>query len=73
MAAQVGLTREQYEACRQDKALTTELNKVKERGRTLGVIGTPNFFVNGRLIKNTMTLPELKAVIDPLIAAAGKA
>ena len=44
------------------------LNWVKERGRKLGVIGTPNFFVNGRLIKSVVGMPELRAMIDPILA-----
>ena len=71
VAAQVGMTRERFEECRQDKAMIAELNKVKERGRTLGVIGTPNFFINGRLIKSVLTLADVKAIIDPLIAGGG--
>ena len=49
--------------------MIAELNKVKERGRTLGVIGTPNFFINGRLIKTVLTLSDIKAIIDPILAA----
>ena len=41
---------------------------MKDRGRELGVIGTPNFFINGRLIKKTLDLAELREIIDPLIA-----
>ena len=52
VSAQVGLTAAQFEACRNDKALIRDLNAVKERGRTLGIVGTPNFFINGRLIKS---------------------
>ena len=69
VASQVGLTRQQYDACREDKALVAELNKVKERGRTLGIVGTPNFFINGKLIKSELSLPALKSIVDPLIAA----
>ena len=69
VAAEVGLTREQFDACRADKGLVRELNAIKERGRTLGIVGTPNFFINGRLIKNTLTLKDIKAIIDPLLAA----
>ena len=30
------------------------LKWVKERGRKLGIVGTPNFFVQGRLVKSTL-------------------
>ena len=68
VAGEVGLTREQFDACRQDKGLSRELNAIKERGRTLGIVGTPNFFINGRLIKSTLTLQDVKAIVDPLLA-----
>jgi protein-disulfide isomerase len=47
--------------------LVSQLNWVKERGRKLGVIGTPNFFLNGRLIKSVIGMPEIRAMVDPLL------
>ena len=64
----LGLTVAQLEACRQDKGLVAALDAVKQRGRLLGIVGTPNYFINGRLIKHTLTLKDMKAVIDPLLA-----
>ena len=71
VASQIGMTRARFDECRTDKAMIGELNKVKERGRSLGVIGTPNFFINGRLIKSVLTLADVKAIIDPIIAGGG--
>jgi protein-disulfide isomerase len=68
VAAQVGMTRAQFDACRQNQGMIAALNSIKERGRTLGVIGTPNFFINGKLIKTTLDIAQLRAIIDPLIA-----
>ena len=68
VAAQVGVTRDQLDGCLQDKTLVKELNAIKERGRTLGIVGTPNFFINGRLIKSVLTLKDVKAIIDPQVA-----
>lgn len=68
VAAQVGMTRAQFDACQQDKALIEGLRWVKERGRKLGVIGTPNFFVNGKLIKSVIGMAEIRAMVDPIIA-----
>lgn len=71
--ADMGLTRDKLEACRQDKGLVEALNSIKERGRTLGIVGTPNFFINGRLVKSTLTLGDVKALIDPILAGGGAA
>lgn len=71
--ADLGLSAGQFEACRQDKVLVGALNAVKERGRTLGIVGTPNFFINGRLVKSTLTLRDVKALIDPLLTGSNPA
>lgn len=73
VAAQAGVTQEQFNACMSNQTLVSQLNAVKERGRKLGVIGTPNFFVNGKLVKSTVGITELKAMIDPIIAGGGSA
>ena len=44
------------------------LNQVKERGRKLGVIGTPNFFVDGKLVKSVIGIKEIRAMVDPILA-----
>lgn len=59
-----GLTRAQFDACYQDKALIANLNAVKERGRTLGVIGTPNFFINGKLHKRVLTMTDFDQAVN---------
>ena len=67
VAQGVGLTSEQFDSCRQNHGMIGALNQVKDRGRELGVIGTPNFFINGRLVKKALGLKELREIIDPLI------
>ena len=71
--AELGLKREQLEACRQDKALVGALDAVKQRGRTLGIVGTPNWFVNGRLIKHTLSLKDVRDLVDPLLSTPPQA
>ena len=65
-----GLKREAFDACYEDKALIANLNAVKERGRTLGVIGTPNFFVNGKLYKRVLTMTDFDRVLGGATATA---
>jgi len=67
VAQQVGLTREQFDACLKDEALIGALRDIKDRGRQLGVIGTPNFFVETRLLKTVVGIAELRELIDPLL------
>lgn len=73
VAQGVGMTAAQFDSCRQNQGMIGALNQVKDRGRELGVIGTPNFFINGRLVKKTLDLAELRAIIDPLISGPAMA
>jgi protein-disulfide isomerase len=68
VAAQVGMTRQQFDSCRENRAMIAALNGIKERGRTLGIIGTPNFFVQGKLVKNVIGMKELREMVDPILA-----
>lgn len=40
VVAQVGITRAQFDSCRENQAMINDLKWVKERGRELGIIGT---------------------------------
>jgi protein-disulfide isomerase len=68
IAAQVGMTRAEFDACYKNQGMIDALNAIKERGRTLGVIGTPNFFVNGRLVKTVIGMKEIRELVDPIVA-----
>lgn len=68
VAAQVGVTGDALSACLADKKLVADLNAVKERGRKLGIIGTPNFYLDNRLIKSTVDWPALRALIEARLA-----
>jgi protein-disulfide isomerase len=67
VASQVGMTRQQFDACRENQSMIDGLKWVKDRGRTLGIIGTPNFFVGSTLVKKALTIEEIRAMVEPLI------
>ena len=69
VAAQVGMTRAQFDSCRENRGMIAAVNGIKERGRTLGIIGTPNFFINGKLVKATIGIKEIREIVDPMLAA----
>ena len=73
VAAQVGMTRAQFDACLQNQAMIDGLKWVKERGRKLGVIGTPNFFVQGRLVKKTLGPEDLRELVEAALKAPAAA
>jgi protein-disulfide isomerase len=69
VAAQVGMTRAEFDSCRENRGMIAAINGIKERGRTLGVIGTPNFFVDGKLVKSFLSIAELRSMLDQALAA----
>jgi len=68
VAAQVGMTRAQFDSCRENRAMIGAINGIKERGRTLGIIGTPNFFINGKLVKTAIGIKQVREMVDPILA-----
>ncbi len=62
VAKQAGLTQQQWQACLKDEKLINALKAIKDRGRTLGIIGTPNYFVGNTLIKKALTLADIRAI-----------
>jgi len=68
VAKQVGMSRADFDACMANQSMIQGLKWVKDRGRTLGVIGTPNFFIDGKLVKKVLTLPELRQMLDDALA-----
>lgn len=71
VAAQVGMTRAEFDACYENQGMIDGLKQIKDRGRALGVIGTPNFFVNGRLVKSVIGMSEIREMVDPILAGSG--
>ncbi len=68
IASQVGMTRADFDACYENQGMIAALNSMKERGRTLGIIGTPNFFVQGKLVKSTLDMNKIRELVDPILA-----
>jgi protein-disulfide isomerase len=68
VAKQVGMTQSQFDSCLKNQAMIDGLKWVKERGRTLGVIGTPNFFVQGKLVKKTLAMSDIREMVEPLLS-----
>lgn len=71
VAQQVGMTRARLDDCLKNQAMIGGLKWVKDRGRTLGIIGTPNFFVDGKLVKRVLSLSDLTSLVDAALVAKG--
>lgn len=70
VAKQVGMSRAKFDSCLKDQKLIKDLDWVKDRGRTLGIIGTPNFFVQNKRYKRALNMDGLRAAIDPLLTSS---
>ncbi|MEO1544693.1 MAG: DsbA family protein, partial [Pseudomonadota bacterium] len=75
VAKPFGLSRTQFDACLENQEMIAGLKWIKDRGRTLGIIGTPNFFIQGKLYKKALGYEDLKREVDaaltPSLASAG--
>jgi protein-disulfide isomerase len=67
VAAQVGMTRAQFDSCRENRGMIAKINAIKERGRMLGVVGTPNFFIEATLVKSVIGIEEIRKMVDPIL------
>ncbi len=63
-----GMSRAAFDTCLANQDVNNGLIWVKQRGRELGVSGTPYFFINGEPRRGAVSFDELKAIIDPLLA-----
>lgn len=65
VAAKTGLSRSTFDSCLANQGIIEALKQVKERGRELGVVGTPTFFINGKKASGALTYEQIKALIEP--------
>ncbi len=69
IAKLAGFSQESFEACLTDQKLLDDIRSVKNRGANeFGVDATPTFFINGKKYAGEMTIDEVSAIIDPLLA-----
>jgi protein-disulfide isomerase len=47
--------------------MIAKINAIKERGRMLGVVGTPNFFIEATLVKSVIGIEEIRKMVDPIL------
>jgi protein-disulfide isomerase len=71
VAKKEGLTRAEFDNCLQNQAMIDGLKWVKERGRRLGVVGTPGFFVDETRLRTNPSLDDMKRAIEVALARRG--
>lgn len=69
LATELSLDQGKFAACLKDPAQQAEVMKDQQVGQTIGVNGTPAYFVNGRRISGGVDLNEFSKIIDEELAA----
>ena len=64
------MKRAEFDACRENQGMIENLKWVKDRGRKLGIVGTPNFFVGDKLIKKELTMADIRALVEPQLSGS---
>ena len=67
-AAKVGLDRDKFNQCLADDKHDTGIRKDMAEGTSLGVTGTPTFFINGRELMGAQPPPKFNEIIDDELA-----
>ncbi len=68
VASQVGITRKQFDSCLTNQAMIDGVKWSKQRGRNLGVTGTPTFFINGQKFREVLTVKKIDSLLAPYLS-----
>lgn len=67
-----GLPRAEFDSCMANQKTNDGIVWVKQRGRELGVKGTPTFFVNGEKVRGVLSFEEMQTLIEKHLQGAAK-
>jgi protein-disulfide isomerase len=69
-AGDLGLDQAKFNACFDNQEFKAAVDKDMEDGQSVGVTGTPTFFVNGRVLTGAQPFEAFKEVIEEELARA---
>lgn len=69
-AAAVGLDMERYSRCMADRRYASTIRKDQSDGVSLGIVGTPTFFINGIKVEGAQEATVFQTIIDKELRAA---
>ena len=67
----VGLDAAKFDTCFKNKEFTKDIDKDLEDGQSVGVNGTPAFFINGHMLSGAQPFEKFKETIDAALAEGG--
>ncbi len=65
-----GISRAQFDSCLANQPINDGIVWSKQRGRKLGVQGTPTFFINDRKVRGMLSYEEMQKLIEQHLASA---
>jgi protein-disulfide isomerase len=71
-AAKAGLDVAKFDACMADAGTAKIVDADMENGASVGMSGTPGFYINGKLLAGAVPIEEFAKVIDAELKKAGK-
>lgn len=69
-AGEIKLNQKKFDECLDSGKYTQKVNENQAYGETVGVSGTPAFFINGRMLSGARPFENFKSVIDDELRAA---
>lgn len=69
---ETGIQRAAFDSCMANQNTKDGIIWVKQRGRELGVKGTPTFYVNGQPVRGVLSYEEMRKVIEQHLQSAAK-
>jgi protein-disulfide isomerase len=70
LAEESGLDMDRFRASVTDETVIARVERDEQLARRFGVLGTPTFFVNGRVIQGAQPLPVFVAAVDDALTRA---
>jgi protein-disulfide isomerase len=72
LAGEVGLDQAKFDECFAKKQFKADIDKDVADASSVGVTGTPAFFINGRMISGAQPFEKFKEIIDDELARSSK-
>lgn len=69
-AGQIKLNQKKFDECLDSGKFTGKVNANQAYGETVGVSGTPAFFINGRMVSGARPFENFKSIIDDELRSA---
>lgn len=69
-AKQLGLNTEEFDACLDSGSMKARIENDKQEGESLGVSGTPAFFVNGKMISGAQPFSVFDAAVSRALSSS---